>query len=426
MSEKIVLGRVQGRTLFPKLESLTDAQLNHHVHVVGPTGYGKTVLLTHVLKNRIEAGKGLLFIDLKGEMEMILNISQVAARSNRTEDLQVFSLSHPELSWGYNPFAGQTPTQVRDKIINSFIWSEEYYKHLAGSFLLKLFIGLMRLSERDQIKCTPALVLECSTRGDRIAEAIRKLAKEEKRERLCLEEVYQMVTSPEGYKSLQGLRSQLESLVYSDFGKLIAGDGSNQIDLFKSANESKITMIFLDSRRYPETAKVMGRLILSDLKAASARIDAEVKKEDRRPFTVVIDEFADFATDDFVGFLDRARSSQMSIVVAHQEFSDLKRVSPEFAARVMANTSTLYAFMQKLPESAELVSRMAGTKRGWEATERTTRMGFWDMPTGDKSLKQVDEFLIHPNQVKTLRIGECLSIKKYPRTKVNLVKVDRE
>lgn len=423
---RLVLGRVQGRTLFPQKETLTDQQMNHHVHVVGPSGYGKTVLLTHVIKHQIQTGKGLLFMDLKADMETILHFSRIAADAGRANDLQIFSISNPELSWKYNPFQGDTANQLRDKIMAALDWSEPYYKHQSASFLLKLLIGLKRLSSQDEIKCTPLQVRECSTRGDEIAKCIRKLAKEEIHEARCLEEAYQFISTPEGQKSLSGLRTQLESLVLSDFGNLISGEGENQIDLFKSARDSKITLIFLDSRRYPSTAKTMAKFLLQDLKAASAKIDAEIPKEQRKPFAVIIDEFADIANEDFVGFLDRARSSKMMLTIAHQEFSDLKRVSPEFAARVMANTSTLYAFMQKLPESAELVSRMSGTKTVWKETVQSQGMGFFDLRTGNKSLREVEEFAVHPNVVKSLKVGECLSIKKYPRTKVNLVKVDRE
>lgn len=95
----------------------------------------------------------------------------------------------------------------------------------------------------------------------------------------------------------------------------------------------------------------MGRFILQDLKSVSARVDAEVPKDERKHFSVIVDEFADLAQEDFIGFLDRARSSKMSIVVAHQEICDLQRISPEFAGRLMGNTSTLYAFLQKRPEN---------------------------------------------------------------------------
>lgn len=177
------------------------------------------------------------------------------------------------------------------------------------------------------------------------------------------------------------------------------------------------------ARRYSETAKTIGRFILQDLKAASARVDAEVPKNERQHFSVVIDEFADLAQEDFIGFLDRARSSKMSVVVAHQEICDLQRISPEFAGRLMGNTSSLYAFLQKRPESAEMISGMAGTRTVWKQTMQTERFGFFQVESGGGSKREVEEFMIHPNLIKTLRVGKCVCIKKYPKSRAYLLDV---
>jgi type IV secretory pathway TraG/TraD family ATPase VirD4 len=209
----------------------------------------------------------------------------------------------------------------------------------------------------------------------------------------------------------------------SDFGDLVSSE-EDGINLFDSYTNSKIIFLFLDSRRYGETAKAIGKFILQDLKSVSARVDAELPKEQRRPYSVIVDEFADLATEDFIGFLDRARSSRMSVVVAHQEICDLQRISPEFAGRLMGNTSTLYAFLQKRPESAEIISGMAGTKKAWKKTVQTERMWLFDVPSGKNSLREVEEFVIHPNLIKSLRVGKCVCVKKYPESRAYLVSVN--
>ena len=170
----------------------------------------------------------------------------------------------------------------------------------------------------------------------------------------------------------------------------------------------------------------VGRFILQDLKMDSAKVDAEVKKEDRKPFTVIVDEFADLAQEDFIGFLDRARSSRMSVVVAHQEICDLKRISPEFAGRLMGNTSTLYEFLQKRPESVEIISGIAGTRTVWKETRQTERFGFIEVNSGKGSKSEAEEFAIHPNVVKSLRVGKCVCVKKNPEARPYLVDITRE
>jgi hypothetical protein len=46
----VCIGRAQS-FLRPK-EWITEKQLNHHVHIVGASGFGKTVLISHILRAR--------------------------------------------------------------------------------------------------------------------------------------------------------------------------------------------------------------------------------------------------------------------------------------------------------------------------------------------------------------------------------------
>lgn len=421
--EVVTLGKVSGS--FWRKEELTEGQLNHHVHIVGASGYGKTVMLSHIVKQRIQQGKGLLFIDLKGDMETVLKFSQYLAECNRLEELQIFSLSDQKISMPYNFIQDGTATQLRDRIMTSLIWSEEFYKNQCASYLLKLLIGLCWLRDNKKYRFHLGTLLKGASHPDFIQELADLIPEEQQKVKVLLEECHKFLDTTDSFKSLQGLRTQLESLVLSDFGDNIATD-SPSINLFEIVTNGKIVFIFLDSRRYGDTAKTVGRFILQDLKSVSARVDAEVPKDKRKPFSIIIDEFADLAQEDFIAFQDRARSAKMSIVIAHQEICDLQRISPEFAGRLMGNTSTLYAFLQKRPESAELISAMAGTKKSWKETVQSEKFFGIDIPTGTKSLREVEEFNIHPNLVKSLRVGKCVAVKKYPKARAYLVNVAAE
>lgn len=418
--DRVVLGKVRG-SLWRK-EELTEGQLNHHVHIVGASGYGKTVLLSHIIKQRVQQGKGLLFIDLKGDIETIMKFSKFVADSDRIEDLQIFSLSDQRLSIPYNLIEDGTPTQLRDKIMLALNWSEEFYKNQSASFLLKVLIGLCYLRDKQDFRIHLGTVLEAANNAEFLEGLSLKVPESERRVKSALEDCFNFLNSQDNYKSLQGLRTQIESLVLSDFGDMITSDEPG-INLYDTVSNGKIAFVFLDSRRYGETAKSVGRFILQDLKMVSARVDAEVPKEQRRPFTVIVDEFADLAQEDFIGFLDRARSSKMSVIVAHQEICDLLRISPEFAGRLMGNTSTLYAFLQKRPESAEMISAIAGTRKAWKETMQSSKILWLDVPTGNKSLREVEEFVIHPNVIKSLQVGRCVCVKKYPQARSYLVSV---
>lgn len=419
----VVLGR-QRNLLLPKRELLTEREMNLHTHVVGASGFGKTVLISHILRKKIELGSGMLYIDLKGDRETINGIRSMAEKAGRSKDVLIFSISDQSISTGYDLLKNGTPTQLRDRIVSSLVWTEEYYKNQAASFLLRVLVGLCRI--REETKCEIGIpeILKAASDPSFLEEKYLQLKKIDLDRRVLeiFEGAVSFISDRDNFKSLQGLRSQLESLVYSDFGKLIA-PLENGIDLFRAVQDSKIVMVLLDSRRYGETAKTLGRFLLQDLKATSARIDADVPAKDRRPFSVIIDEFADLAQEDFIGFLDRARSSKMSILVAHQELCDLQRISPEFAGRLMGNMSNLYSFLQKRPESAELIAGIAGTRTVTKETRQVDSILGINIFGGKKSLREVEEYMIHPNLIKCLPVGRCVSIKKFPKATAAVVDV---
>ena len=191
--------------------------------------------------------------------------------------------------------------------------------------------------------------------------------------------------------------------------------------------DSKIVYIHLDSQRYEVSAEKLGRLILQDIKTASAKIVTTTSKYDRNPITLVVDEFANLATEQFVGFLNRARASGIGIVIAHQELSDLDVFSAVVKDQIMTNTSTLFSFLQKLPKSAEMISGIAGTYTTEKETTQFNETGgifSYQEKTGIGSIREVEEYIIHPNLIKELERGECFMISKYPKTQIAKVFVN--
>jgi type IV secretory pathway TraG/TraD family ATPase VirD4 len=390
--------------------------------VVGASGYGKSVLLSKIIKDRIQRGKGLLFIDLKADRETIAQVKQYCGDSSRGSDLKIFSISNPDISNSYNPFLEGTANQIRDRMIGALEWSEEFYKQSSSSHLLKVLRFLCWRRDEQGTSFHVKDILDLISRSDTVELYLDGIDPAPAEIQVLASDLMAFFESRERVNALMGIRCQLESLVESDFSRLLTSEESD-ISLFDDINAGKIVYMLLDSRRYGESARVMGKLILGDLKAASSRIDSEVEKRNRKSFNVIVDEFADLATNDFLAFLDRARSAKIGVVMAHQELGDLKRVSGEFAQRLMGNTSTLYAFLQKNPDSAETISQIAGTKEQVEYTSQMERQGFWHVATGAMSARVVEAFRVHPNQIKSLSVGRCVVLGQMPRQRAVCVKI---
>ena len=405
--------------------NITYDMLKHHVHVLGASGFGKSVFLFHIVADLIRKGRGLLFVDLKADIETVRQVIALAREAGRLEKLKFFSCANPEISSFYNILGRGNANQLADRIMSSLIWSEEFYKNESASILIKVLIPLVWIRDNTDFKPHLGTLLAAIKNPDSLMDLKRMIDAKEVSTYSHLEEVDRYLREKDTYKNLQGLRTQLEAILLTDFGaKLCPIQGCKTIDIYEAVKNTEIVYFLLDSRRYSQSAKSLGRMILEDLKAASGEIDGTVSPTKRQAFNIIIDEFADMASDDFISFLDRARSSGMGTVIAHQEISDLKRISPETADRLMHLTSTTVSFLTKLPDSAEKIAAMAGTKTSWKITEKAQHFLGQNFKSGDVSLREVEEFNLHPNTLKKLTVGEAVAIAKYPTSSSGVVKIN--
>lgn len=400
-----------GTALSPKI-------LNHHVHVLGESGFGKTVFLTRIIEHHVKHGMGLIFIDLKADTDTVSQIVGLCERHNRLEDLKLFDCSRPELSSPYNVLLRGNPTEIKDTLVGSFAWESEYYKNAAQSFLLSVIRALVWMRDNQSVSFTLGDLYEATLSADALVALQIEMAKCHAPENLRedINGLAHYLRARDNFKELHGLRTQIKLLIDSEFGPLLTDPGSG-IDIFDCIQSHKIVYVLLDSQRYGESAKKLGKLILQDLKSASSKIIEEIPRNERVPCAIIVDEFADLATEQFVGFLNRARGSKLGIVIAHQEMSDLEAFSPTMRDQVMGNTSTTVSFLQKMPDSAEILAQIAGTKTTVKSTRQVKEDTFFITTrqyTGVESEREVEEFIIHPNTFKNLKVGECVIIGKYP------------
>lgn len=420
----ISIGKYKGR-FFNSDFNITYDMLKHHLHVLGASGFGKSVFIFHIVADLIRKFRGLMLVDLKADIETVRQVIALAKETGRLDKLKFFSCANPEISTHYNILRRGNANQLTDRIMSSLIWSEEFYKNESMGVLLKVLIPLVWIRDNTTHKPHLGNLLSAIKTPDYLAELKSMIPPDLKNIIAHLEEVDRYLRDKDLYKNLQGLRTQLEAILLTDFGhKLCPTENCKTIDIYEAVKNTEIIYFLLDSRRYSESAKSLGRMILEDLKAASGEIDGTISPTKRQAFNIIIDEFADMASDDFISFLDRARSSGMGTVIAHQEISDLKRISPETADRLMHLTSTTVSFLTKLPGSAEAISGMAGTRTTWKVTEKAQHMFGLNVKSGDISLREVEEFNLHPNELKKLGVGEAISICKYPVATSGIVKIN--
>jgi len=112
-------GKVVAESTFPGLRrtlALSTSSALRHLHVIGPTGVGKSTVLLNLITQDIAAGRAVAVIEPKGDL-----IEDVLARipDERLDDVVLLDPSDVIAPVGFNPLAssGRPPELVADQLL---------------------------------------------------------------------------------------------------------------------------------------------------------------------------------------------------------------------------------------------------------------------------------------------------------------------
>lgn len=198
------------------------------------------------------------------------------------------------------------------------------------------------------------------------------------------------------HKSIAGFISRI-GMFYNTTRETITEDGFTLEDVFK---ENGVVIFSLNSLDYQEQASAIGRLIVNNIKA-SAEINASLGKKT----TIALDEFNVFADNNVIDILNKTRSKGYELILAFQSIADLKKVSDDFMLQVIENTNSKIIHRTNDPEGAEYLASVLGTSK----THKKTYVAEDEETTGKQSVRVVDTYIAHPNELKNLKVGEAFA-----------------
>lgn len=384
-----------------------------HGLLLGASGSGKSNALLWCLARHIDAGFGAVVIDMKGDQLLLKRLEAQA----RAADVDFYGWT---LDGGdrWNPLAHGNRSELKDKLIGSEQFTERHYQAMYERYLLNLFRAIEGRPDARDLRTVVRLL-----DPPELAMFIRDLDDEQ-----AAEEIggYLARLTPDQARDLRGLADRLALLVEGDHGDLLASppDG-DEIDLPTIIQSGAVVVFSLNSSSYGETAKLIGNMVIQDLKAACGAI--ELGAIARRPAIVAVDEFAGLDGDQVAGLFQRARSAGISVMLATQELADLRRVDEGFDEQVVGNVEWILAGRQNNPASAELVAGMAGTEEVWVHTFQTDDIALrgrasFPRESGMGTKHRGREYLVTPDQIKAFGVGRMLLVEKNPH-RVEVVNV---
>jgi conjugal transfer pilus assembly protein TraD len=174
--------------------------------------------------------------------------------------------------------------------------------------------------------------------------------------------------TPRQGADLAGVRDRLAILAESDVGAWLdpQTDGARRFELLGAVRARAVVYFNLDADRRPLLSQMLGAAIVQDLQSTVAALQGRPV-----PTLAVIDEFSAVAAEQVVRLFGRARSAGLSLVLSTQELADLRLQGREtLLEQVMGNLSVLIAHRQVVPDSAELIASLAGSKGVWRTSRR--------------------------------------------------------
>ncbi|MCC6811835.1 MAG: TraM recognition domain-containing protein [Deltaproteobacteria bacterium] len=389
------------------------AERTMHTHVVGATGSGKTEALKRIIEDDIASGFGVIWIDGKGAEENAAWFAAMAQKYDRNNALRMFMPSRKLGS--YNPLKNGDATELKDRLVSSFEWSEQYYKGRAQVVLQAALRSLLSQQDRSFTMDDLAVALEPSRDG--FAHLLARST-----DAMANELLAAYAKDKEWQQAVSKARDDLALFVTSSYGEMLTG-AAHQLDFWDVYDQRQLAYVQVPVGLSSEFMRCLGKLMLADLNSLNSAIATGLMQKRDGLCSVVIDEFGNFVTPQFITLLREARSQNFALTIAHQSLGDLRALTPEAADQIQGNTNTKIILQQTAHEDADNWAKLIGTRHAFEQTFQTEQGLLGDSLSGRGSLRETHQFVIEPDEIKNLKQGRAVFLRKHPAPFVGVVDI---
>jgi len=351
-------GRVLGEATFPGAErpialNTSDALL--HLHLLAPTGGGKSTLMLNLVCTDIAAGRSVVVIEPKSDLiEAILE----RIPDKQLDDVVLIDPTDSVAPVGLNPLRGlgSEPELVADRLLGMFRALYPSWGPRTNDILGASLTSLARVPGMTLV-ALPLLLSDPNFRRRIVGQLDDPVLRG-------------FWMSLEGWSeaeraaAIAPTMTRVRPLLMRPQLRAIIGQAEPRFDLSQVFSQRKIVLVNLAVGKIGgEAASLLGSLVMSQLwQAILARM--AVPPERRRPAFVYCDEFQSFLNlnIDLADFLAQARGLHVGLTLAHQ---NLAQLPASLRSAVLANARSRICW-QLAAEDAKVT---AGGSRGLDADD---------------------------------------------------------
>jgi type IV secretory pathway TraG/TraD family ATPase VirD4 len=397
---------------------LSDHQLSAHGLIVGASGAGKSTTLLRILSDHVAGGRPVVAIDMKGSPTFARLLHDVAGEAGR--EFRVWTPGGPS---HWNPLQHGRASELKDKLIATERFTEPHYQRAAERYMQTVLQVLQHAHPERAPTLDEVIALMDPRRLSGMLRAPPGPLAQHVQD-------YLAGLTHDQLSAIRGLQTRLAILTESDLGRYLhpptAGGaaGVGTIDLRSALSGREVVLFSLNSSRYGQLAAQVGTLVVQDLvSAVGHRLEQSALSPAGAQAIIGIDEFSALGAEQVISLLARGREAGASVMLATQELADLDRAAPGLRDQVLGTTAIKIAHRQDVPSSAQTIAQMTGTRQAWEETHQIEGGLLGGYSTGRGTRRITEQFVVHPNEIKSLEAGQAVVITKLPVAHTRTVRV---
>jgi hypothetical protein len=349
-------GRIVAEATYPGADQplvLSARDALHHLHLIGPTGVGKTTALLNLIEQDMRAGRSVVVVEPRGDL-----VGEVLARvpDDRLDDVVVIDPTD-DAPVGINPLAAPDvdPELKVDHIVTVFkgLFAETWGPRTQDI----LTSGLLTLAATPgmTLAALPLLFNDDEFRAPLVDEALG-------RDRIALRSFWAWFDGlgpSERGTVLAPVMNKVRAFLLRKRLRRVLCQSEPRFDLRDVFRRRTILAVTVAADALgPESSSLLGSLVISQLwQTVLGR--ASVAPERRHPVMVYVDEWQRYVRlpTDLADVLAEARGLGVGLTLAHQHLAQLP---PDLRAAVLANARSRVVFATQYDDAAVLVR---GTQR---------------------------------------------------------------
>ena len=308
----------------------------HHLHVLGPTGAGKSALLDRLIEQDVRDGRAVVVIEPKGDL-----VDGVLAHvpDQRREDVVLLDASD-DRPVGFNPLAlsgGRRAEVVADGILSVF---RALYAEAWGPRTQDILHACLLTLARRRDASLVMLPLLLTQPG------FRRSLTTGLHDPIALEPFwawYEGLSDGERAQAIAPVMNKLRQWLLRPSLRAVLGQREPKFSIRQVFTERKVLLVPLRKGIIgPEAASLLGSLVVAELWQATLE-RAAIAPERRHPVMVFIDEVQDYLhlPTDLGDALAQARGLGVGFSLAHQFLAQLPN---EMRAGMLANARSRVCF----------------------------------------------------------------------------------